>query len=316
MNERLPTDSSKTSIRRAIASANHLSEVFPQGLLWPIEKHVAVAQEAGMDGVEVWSATVPMLQIRMGLVSEKGKQGTTSVHESPRTKQLSQMRRIGDLRDLAIPPLESSARDLAKYGKMLGGVEAVLYRETPANLRESKYFTAKRIQFDPELCTGLGITPSMQPQQAAEAMVEVLTAIGYRGCLDLNHIRRPNHNGEPNPLREWRQTIPVFLQANFIDEIHASVGRTDWPHSTAQASVNEVTALESGEDTDDTEVIAMLRLVADMGWHRSAQNGLVVVETLPSAIKQAHGTPGKMVTTTEMLQTYTKFNRTLEKLFS
>ena len=91
----------------------------------------------------------------------------------------------------------------------------------------------------------------------------------------------------------------------FTREIHLGVGRADYGDMDPDIVLSEVSDLLKG-GKNNTEVVQMLRFIADSGW-----KGLVVVELRPSVIKQVIGGMSE----NDLQNAYQRIRETLFQIF-
>lgn len=261
-----------------ISTANVLdTPTVDKALTWGISKHVEVAKASGIDGVELWPQGVkPLREIDNDTLSEEELSGILSAHQSPRDS----LRSLRALKvALFLPHRDKSFDYLERIDAKAGGIPVVLYQETPVEVIRGSTIKNKQIQTDPAVCIAWDVNSAS----------EYLDEVSRRGftdesgnpgiVIDTHHIRhRDVETGQENPLADWKESIPILLP--YTREIHLGVGRWDFGLVDHEKLEDElVDLLNDGEN--NTEVVQMLRLVAESGW-----NGLIIIEMRPSFVKK------------------------------
>lgn len=239
------------------------------------------------------------------MLSQREKNGIVSVHQSPvgliRNVNISQIQAA-----ILLPELNKSLVYLERMRDQIGDVPVVLFRETSPDFMQETRFTYKQIQTDPETAVAWNV-PTDDSEAAAREYIRKAKLNRFDGIvIDTHHIRRNNNlTGEKNPLGDWRESIPILLPD--CREIHIGVGRSEYPDMIEKTNEELDDLLNGG--TKNTEVVEMLRFIADKGW-----KGLIVIEFRPSSVKKLYGkklflTPGDLV------NSYERMRETLYQIF-
>ncbi len=289
----------------SVATASHIAIETPQAVAWPVSEHLRVATSAGLNGVELWPQRFgPAFELRFNLLSDREKAGVTSVHQSFRGPVKSGLASLG--LSPFLPEINDSLKGLEAIYEQVGDVPAVLYKEAVhANYVSGSSYSLKQIQTDPETAYAWGIQPSKDSAEAAGQYINSAFLRQFNGIvIDTTHIRRPSKSGQENPLSDWEKSIPVLLP--YVKEIHVGAGRTDF--QTEEESSAEILDLLNG-GANDTEVVRMLRFIADKGW-----KGLIVLEFRPSSIKEEYGRK-LFVSSQDLISAYGRIRETLYSIF-
>lgn len=291
----------------SIATASHLDPSTAYSVAWPIAEHVSIARRAGYQGVEAWPQRFgPTFEFKFDLLSANEKHGITSVHQSPvgvnRNKvQISRLQQ-----SIVLPEMNSSLSVLEDIGKQAGDVPAVLFREAPASYMKESGYSFKQIQTDPETAEAWGILEPDAGDAAKEYVRKAKLNLFDGIVIDTHHIRRKNTlTGQDNPLGDWKKSIPQLLP--YCREIHIGIGRTDYP-DMAESAQEELDDLLNGGQKD-SEVVQMLRFIADQGW-----KGLMVVEFRPTSIKEEYKRK-LFIPPSDLVSTYGRIRETLFGIF-
>jgi len=122
--------------------------------------------------------------------------------------------------------------------------------------------------------------------------------------IDTHHIRhRDVETGQDNPLAKWKESIPEFLP--YTQEIHLGIGRWDFGLADHETLREEMVDLLNGGE-NNTEVVQMLRMIADSGW-----KGLLIIEMRPSFVKEYLGSMSEK----DLVETYERIRSTLYNIF-
>jgi len=244
---------------------------FKAALLWEVQDHVGIAQRSGYKGVELWPQGIrPLQQIRAGSLSDTEKAGVLSAHQCPRAAIPRSFQEVQ--KAVFLPETKASLADLDRIHTVVGDIPVVLFKETPPEYFQNSPFTKRGIQPDSEVCTAWGVS-------TAQEFVDIALKKGLTEIvIDTHHIRRPNiKTGKENPLANWQGSIPILLP--HTKEIHIGIGRLDYGKMDPEQLKEEAMDLLTG-GRKNTEVMQMLRLIADKGW-----NGMIVIEMRPSVYK-------------------------------
>jgi len=286
-----------------IATANVLdTPTVGMALTWDIAKHIEIANASGLDGVELWPQRIrPLYEIATDSISKEELLGILSAHQSPRE-------RIRSFRALKVafflPHRDKSFDYLEKIDTKTGGIPVVLYQETPEKVIRNSTIKNKQIQTD----------PSASIAWNANSASEYLDQASRRGftdgsgnpgiVIDTHHIRHLDvRTGQENPLADWKESIPIFLP--YTGEIHLGVGRWDFGSVDPKTLREEMIDLLNGGE-NNTEVVQMLRLIAESGW-----NGLLIIEMRPSFVKEYLGSMSEK----DLIETYERIRSTLYNIF-
>lgn len=259
-----------TSIGNFFDQARPIATAF-----FPIEFINAEAQKEGYAGIE-WHPFRFMcgLQIRTGILTQKGKDAIVSAHQSYRgEKSLNEAlkhpnKKLAAISYFVLPQRESSIKNLRQLQKVLQRkIPIVLYPsdKTEAAIRQDS-FAEKLFQPNPEIMQQWGIN-------SPEDLISEAYRRGYTGlCLDLFHLREL---GTPD-LNPWQESLPQLLP--HTKEIHVSAGREDItvPHEVDTTS--ELEDLLFG--TKSTDLSKMLRYISSQEWR-----SLIVTEIPASSIR-------------------------------
>lgn len=260
----------------ALSTASILDQAtISQAFAWGISDHIEVANSTGYNGVELWPQRMRGRTIRADLLSDRNKKRITSVHQSV-GRPILQANSLREIQTAVfLPTTIDSLPQLEQIRRHVGDLPVVL-KYMPKTKVENVSYSQKGIQTEPELCLTMNVTN-------AEDYVAGIKEMGYSHIVvDTHHIRRPHSvTNQPNPLANWKETLPGLLL--YTNEIHIGVGRTDYGNLPKQQILDETQDLLNGGEKN-TELMQMLRFVADSGWR-----GLVVVELRPSAILNLQG---------------------------
>lgn len=268
---------------------------------WNTSKHIAVARESGYQGVELWPQRMRGRRFKAGRLahlSDIEKTGITSIHQSVARAGDQSLR--GKQIALFLPEETASLKDLREIKQYLGDIP-VVFMEAPQSFLQETGFSQRGIQTSPELCDAIGATN-------AEEFVEKIKLMGFSHVvIDTHHIRRPHiKTGKPNPLRDWRSSLPILLP--HTKELHIGVGRTDFGNIPAEQTRDELDDLLTGGQKN-TEIVQMLRMIGESGW-----NGLVVVEMRPNEL------PGKnhfgQLPKRTLIAHYEKIKQTIDQVLA
>lgn len=290
-----------------LSTANVLDEAtILAAFTWGIQDHVDMATKSGYNGVELWPQRFrPLLQIRVGKLSSSERKGIISAHQSARDAIPHSRQELQ--KTIFLPETVASTRDLEVLFDRIGDIPVVLFKENPTEYMDHfdrldiPSFTQRGIQTDPE-------TATLWNSRTEEEYLAHAFRYGFNEIIiDTHHIRRSDkHTGEPNPLRNWQTTIPVLLP--YTHEIHVSVGRSNFGDLDPKVIKQEADDMLSGGH-NNTELIKMLRLIADQGW-----KGRVVLEMRPSIYRETIGNK-RFLTEKDLVSIYQAVRKTLYEIF-
>lgn len=292
-----------TENRYGIASANILDEAtLIPAITWNTQKQIEVAKQAGFDGIEYWP--IKRYGIKVPLVNQDDIKsgGILSAHQSFRPEKVRLT--PAELKVAAfLPGIDSSFEILKEVNSQAGGIPVVLYRETSKEALEASGISLRQTQTDSEACKQWGASnaPEFLDSAAQNGFTDEHDDPAI--VIDTHHVRHPSQDGQVNPLANWRESIPVLLP--YTKEIHLGVGRIDFGRMDKEKIKGELIDLLNG-GTGNTEVVQMLRMIADTGW-----SGLIVVEMRPSAVKEYLGS----MTERDLVNTYERIRVTLHHIF-
>lgn len=287
----------------SIATANILDpSTIGQALTWDIQKHVDMAEASGWNGrIELWpQGMIPLIQISQGIPTEL-RSKITSAHQSFREGRIG----IHNVKEaLFLPESVSSVGQLEAIDSQVGGIPVVLYRNVSRERLDASPLRVKQTQTDAQACTQWNVSSPQEFLDAVEANGFTDEHGNPAVVWDTHHVRHADtKSNRANPLAQWRKSLPVLLP--FTREIHLGVGREDsGDMDKAQIRSEAEDLLNKGQK--NTEVVEMLRSIADRGWH-----GLVVLEMRPSVIKSIVGS----MSTDVLKSTYASIKETLYHVF-
>lgn len=268
--------------------------------LSPIELINTKAKEAGYTGLE-WHPVRFLcgIQVRLGLITQKGKDAIMSAHQSYRAEKSFAEAIKHPNRNLAmvsyfiLPERESSVKNLKQLQRLLRKkIPVVLY---PSNKTEAAVSTAsfaeKLFQPNPEVMEQWSI-------DSPEELISETYTRGYTGlCLDLFHFRE---QGNPD-LNPWQETLPQLLP--HTKEIHISAGREDVKTSHNIDTTSELKDLLLG--TKNTDLTRILRYISSQNW-----NGLLVTEIPAFSIR------GTLKPTINLVEAHRQITTNIKELLS
>jgi len=292
----------------SIATASILDQAtIRQALTWSIADHVARAKSTGYNGVELWpQGRKPLSQIKSGELSQAERNGITSTHQTV-AKDLADAIRTFSLPDIEVSLMMAERFKSLDYLEKIRllvdrDIPVVLFSSAPKDFLETTKYREKGVQTDPALCAEIGATN-------AEEFVEAVLEMGFTNVvIDTHHLRRPNiETGGENPLSDWQKSVPVLLP--YTNEIHVGLGRIDYggvPRTEIDAELWDF----MNDGRRNTNVVRLLRSIAGTGW-----NGLVVLETRPSAIKDVFEQRGFELSERNLLDSFERIRNTLYQIF-
>lgn len=284
----------------ALSTANVLDwATVRQAWSWSVREHVEMAKRSGYEGIEIWPQRMwPLSQIRRGRLSTMEKAGILSAHQSARSGSWWSVHEMQ--KAVWLPRTDSSLVELEQIQKLVEEVPMVLYAEASERGFVNSLFKQRGIQPDPEICEEWQV-------KSGTGFVKTILEKGFTHVvLDTHHVRR-NHRwtGRANALADWRRSVPEMLP--FTKEIHVGVGRAGDGGMDARLVVEEARDLLTGGE-GNTEVIQMLKLIADAGW-----NGLVVVEMKPGIFREKWGR--LWLSDGDLVETYQGIRETMRRIF-
>lgn len=308
MNEISPRPINEYALSTANVDKSNIRQIFR-----PVQAFIEDAKRSGFEsGVELWPMglkwpipTTIRYQIETGQLAPYSND-IASFHQSPRSETLKDITKgPNEVGMVTLLPHFEDISYLQKIKSQIGDKPAVLYRNLSDHLKEEIVLSQRWIQPDPELAKDWEVT-------TVDEFIKEMEKRNFNGvCLDTNHIRRAHKTDKEydNPLSKWNESIPAFVKSGKLKELHIGVGRIDMPAVNVEDSLQEVRDLLNG--TEISDIIPMLKLLNEEGW-----KGKVVLEILPTAIKQVRGDKGLWLPPEAVIDSYERIRNTVGRIFN
>ncbi len=270
-----------------LASTHNLTGVGGvQSLRFTYQDHLVVAQNSGLDGLEVAPTRRIQHQILSGILTDEEISVAKAGGQSFRSERYVTGMLSAILKDPVRAKLYLGAFLMYPHITASNASLRVLQNRSPEipillqdshQLKGTQGLKNRVLIVTPDSFEDLGVTKVRDIAPRAEK-------IGFDGglCLDPFQLRRPNKDGEFSLLADWQRTIPGLWNEARI--VHLSLGRDD-----LRSGVDlHMELVDMSTPRSDTEIGGIVRLLGEQ-YQRTSNHPDIVFQIPYSGVARLLG---------------------------